>query len=85
MGPEVSALTMIRLKATRRFHISNRLALVSALTLALTLYSGTNEPMHSEFQSAASVNTDVTVAEAIAGPDEQHKRFSISRLLFGHG
>jgi hypothetical protein len=80
--------TMIRIKPTRRIHVSNRLALAGALTLSLTLFTGM-DGMH----KAASESVNDTAVTAVQpnndskenDPAERSKRFSISRLLFGHG
>ncbi|MGA0266156.1 MAG: hypothetical protein ACO3KY_09750 [Lysobacterales bacterium] len=76
---------MIRLKAKRRFRISNRLALVGALTLALTLFTGANEPGQLDLQPNLSASTESHSHGNTAAAAERSKRFSISRMLFGHG
>ena len=76
---------MIRLKAKRRFRISNRLALVGALTLALTLFTGVNETGQSNSQPNLNASAESHSHDNAAAPAERSKRFSISRMLFGHG
>ena len=76
---------MIRLKAKRRFRISNRLALVGALTLALTLFTGVNETGQSNLQPNLNASAESHSHDTAAAPAERSKRFSISRMLFGHG
>ena len=76
---------MIRIKPARRFRVSNRLALVGALTLALTLFTGVNDTREADMQSARLAAVELSSQDEVAGPDDRRKRFSISRLLFGHG
>jgi hypothetical protein len=80
--------TMIRIRPKRRFHISNRLALVSALALSLTLFSGVDGLQNGTPEGASqakAVETQPTEVNDGSDPAERRKQFSISRLLFGHG
>ena len=78
---------MIRIKPTRRFRVSNRLALVGALTLSLTLFTGIDGMQDETTANIADTNVTLQAAQDNneAEPAERRKRFSVSRLLFGHG
>ena len=79
---------MIRINPKRRFHVSNRLALVGALTLALTFFTGMDgmqDDAYSAMNESSIASTEMTSETNDSDTADRRKRFSISRLLFGHG
>jgi hypothetical protein len=78
---------MIRIKPTRRFKVSNRLAFVGAMALSLTLFTGVDglNDAGSQGQNQAALAAQTQPHDDSSDPAERRKRFSISRLLFGHG
>lgn len=75
---------MIRMRPQRRLHVPNRLALIGALVLTITLFSGFNGSgtHESEFAAGGTATQDATEQTEQA---KHKKRFSVSQLLFGHG
>jgi hypothetical protein len=81
--------TMIRLIPKRRFHVSNRLAILAALILAVTSFTGIPGKGPNDQNSAANEVTTVSLQadkQANTGNSTTRKRkLNISVLLFGHG
>jgi len=70
----------------RRFHVSNRAALIAALVLAITSFAGLYNGK--AFNSGYEQNATTVTAQADnnAGASNSNKRkLSISLLLFGRG
>jgi hypothetical protein len=77
---------MIRLKFHHRTRVSNRLAILGALLLGLTAFSGFNDTKLEQdmLPELAGSGTAQAASEA-ADAAERPRRSSISRLLFGFG
>lgn len=77
---------MIRITPQRRFHVSNRAALVAALVLAVTAFAG----LYDSGSFDGSFNDQTAAADSqvdnnsSASASSKHK-LSISLLLFGRG
>ena len=79
---------MLRINPGKRLHVSNRLALAAALALALTLFTGMDgmqDPASAETVPPASLLAEANAADDSEDASRRTKRFSVSRLLFGHG
>jgi hypothetical protein len=77
---------MIRIRPQKRIRISNRLALVGAAVVCLSLLPTT--PRESDLSGSTDVSAMVRAETQKTEPIDtlvRKKRFSISRLLFGHG
>ncbi len=77
---------MITLTQHRKYHVSNRLAVLAALILAITSYIGfvngaTFDPEYVEHANVAASNQGNQAAE----PAVKKRKLNISSLLFGHG
>ena len=77
---------MIRLRFHHRTRVSNRLAILGALLLALTAFSGFdgNDIRQDMLPELAGSGTAQAASEA-SDTAQQPRRSSISRLLFGFG
>jgi len=78
---------MIRLTPQRRPRISNRVALVAALALALVTYAGYLTTRGSAQLPGATGNVAAIQSEERANgdPPERKRKLSVSLLLFGRG
>lgn len=78
---------MIRLKPQRRVKISNRLALVGALSLALSTFPGfdSGDPATHGLASQEVAPSSEAVTEQAAERAPGKRGNSLSRLLFGRG
>ncbi len=77
---------MIRIRPQKRITISNRVALIGAVVVCLTLLPIT--PREADLSGSTAVSAMVPAEAHKAEPIDtvvREKRFSISRLLFGHG
>ena len=77
---------MIRLRFHQRTRVSNRIAILGALLLALTVFSGFdgNDIQQDMLPELAGSGSAQAASEA-ADTAERPRRSSISRLLFGFG
>ncbi len=77
---------MIRLTPQRKYHVSNRLAVIAALALAISSYVGfTNSTAVSqEYVEHASVTVNRQDNQAV-DTSVKKRKLNISLLLFGHG
>ncbi len=77
---------MIKLTPKRKYHVSNRLAVVAALVLAITsdvgLVNGT--VFNREYVEHASVTVNQQESQAV-DISVKKRKLNISLLLFGHG
>ncbi len=77
---------MITLTPNRKYHVSNRLAVLAALVLAISSYIGfvngtAFDPEYVEHANVAASNQGNQAAE----PAVKKRKLNISSLLFGHG
>lgn len=77
---------MITLTPNRKYHVSNRLAVLAALVLAISSYIGfvnatAFDPEYVEHANVATSNQGDQAAE----PAVKKRKLNISLLLFGHG
>ncbi len=77
---------MIKLTPQRKYHVSNRLAILAALVLAITSYVGfvNGTAFDREYVEHASVAESQQESQAVDTTVKKRK-LNISLLLFGHG
>ena len=78
--------TMIRLKPQSRFYVSNRAALLTALVLVFSSFTGFSS--NQDFDQQYLDNSEAVVAQSGENPDEsvsKSRKKNISLLLFGRG
>ena len=77
---------MIRLTPQRRFHVTNKLAVLAAVILGLTSYTGFISDRSYDGQNFETQSVSVSQMEEDSSADPQKKRkLNISSLLFGRG
>ena len=80
---------MIRLIPKRRFHVSNRLAVIAAVILAGTSFTGlpgkeSTDPGFA-IESEANVTLQAETNANTSNAATKKRKLNISVLLFGHG
>ena len=77
---------MIRTTPQRRFHVSNRAALLAALILVITSYVGFagNKAFEQKYTEQTVAETATADSQSVSSTSNKRK-LSISLLLFGRG
>jgi hypothetical protein len=79
---------MLRLRPTRKYRVSNRLAILAAVALTITAMAGLpdREDSSGDLTAQAPDKHGQEEPRAVTGDSVAHNgKLNISKLLFGHG
>ena len=76
---------MIRMTPQSRFHVSNRAAMLAALLLVLTSFTGLSNGTSQDQQFAENAQAVTQANEKVANQTSNKRKLNLSLLLIGRG